>query len=70
MANLYDGLLALIPSTGLTLGGLLSLGGVEAQPSIVGGAMGAAFIIALALFVWPPGGRPSVMDNPALGPHQ
>lgn len=71
MANLYDTLLALIPTSGVTIGGLLSLGGIDPTGSVLGGAGTAGFIILLAMFLWPPGGnRPSFMDNPALGPHQ
>lgn len=71
MPSIYDTILALIPTSGVTIGGLLSLAGLEPTSSIVAGAGAAAFLVLLALFVWPPGGsRPSFMDNPALGPHQ
>jgi len=71
MPNIYDTILALIPTTGTAVGGLLSLAGIDLHSSVVAGASVAAFLVLLALFVWPPGGsRPSFMDNPALGPHQ
>jgi hypothetical protein len=70
MPNLYDTILALIPTSSLGVGGLLSLA-FDPTQAILGGSAVALFIVFLALFMFPPGGgRPSFMDNPALGPHQ
>jgi len=71
MPNIYDTILALIPTTGTAVGGLLSLTGIDPHSSVVAGAGAAAFLVLLALFVWPPGGsRPSFMDSLKLVPHQ
>lgn len=71
MPNLYDTILALIPTSGLGLGGLLHIAGFEPTQTILSGAFVSLAIVLFGLFIRPPGGgRNSFMDNPALGPHQ